>query len=66
MTPREKKSKFFHSIEKGCKMKPFDMISDSSKGHHNGVHIIHGFECLTHKAKNLCRCGWEFKKHFSN
>lgn len=53
-----KKSEFFHSKEKGCNLRPFEIMTKE-----NRPRPVKCKYCDTHKT-HCCNCGWEFGYHY--
>lgn len=55
------KSKHFHLKENGCKLIPKRYFI--RKERHTDLYLFAYF-CKTHQKEKICRCGWEFGRHF--
>lgn len=65
-TPEAKEAnEFYHSTKKGCKLIPAMKVAGKRTPTKRGDaknFYLHFQLCVTH-GKDVCRCGWEFKKH---
>ncbi len=62
MTSKEKESKHYHHIDKGCDLE--DITVEANPNQEGPRHYLKMQYCKTHKVR-CCRCGWEFSHHFS-
>ena len=54
-------SSFFHHSSKGCQI--VEKLFPTKRSGLRGSGFLKGAFCETHKA-DLCKCGWQFFKHY--